>query len=153
MSVVSKDAASGRGPAIFKRANVTKHRPATQRALALLLWLVSMGGSVLWGGGGWQAWAALDVFWVGALLALVLQLVMSWFQITASDRVFSLQYLGALFLSSAATIAGYLPLVFLWLQEGLGVTAWSSWWWGAAVAVVVVAIAVDVVPERTLFEG
>jgi hypothetical protein len=139
-------------PALFRRSAITRHRSATQRAGAVLLWVISVSGAVLWGGGGWSQWAAYTPNVATALLALVVQLLTSWAQLTASDRRLSIQYLAALTVSSGTTLAGYVPLVNLGLADWFGVQVWTPWWWLAIMIVVVAAVAVDVVPERTLFE-
>ena len=139
-------------PALFKRRQVTQYRSLTDRGGALLLWVVSVVGAVLWGGGGWTAWSSLNPHWPLAALALVVQLITSWFQIVGSARWRSVQYLAPLALSAAMTLLGYLPLIYLGLVLWFGVQAWTPWWWAANVAVFVAAVAIDVVPERTFLE-
>ncbi len=138
--------------AIFRRSSFTRHRTGTQRAGAALLWLLSASGAVLWGGGGWPAWASQTPNLLGAALALVLQLIVSWLQVTSSDRRLSLQHIGALAVSSGTTAAGFLPLIFLGAGLWFDVQPWTNPWWAIGAGTVLLAVGADEIPERVLFE-
>lgn len=141
------------GAAVFRRSSFTRHRTNTQRAGAIILWLTSVAGALLWGGGGWEAWSSLTPNVLLAGFALVLQGVVSWSQVVSSDRPFGAQYLSSLAISVGTSLAGYLPLLGFWLGQAFGIALWTPLWWFATAVTMLLAIAADVVPERTLFEG
>lgn len=100
-----------------------------------------------------MAWSSLSPNILLATCALCLQAVVSWSQLVSSDRPFGVQYLVSLAISVSTSVAGYLPLLSLWLLHMFKVEAWSIPWWLAAGVFTLVAVAADVVPERILFEG
>jgi hypothetical protein len=141
-----------RGPALFSGRKLAGQQSGLERFVAILLLLLSLAGSVLAGGGGVEAWAALRPLWWGALAALALQGVLSYVQWVYCTRWASWQYLSAVAVSSALTLIGFWPLAHPWL---VGVLEWARV--PAAMApnyagalLIVVALGIDLFPERTL---
>jgi hypothetical protein len=135
--------------AMVSRTVFTQHRTNTQRALAISLFVGSVSGAAIWGGGGIAAWVALTPNLVGLGFALALQVALSWAQLIYSDRPKSVPYIGSLLISSSMTLAGYIPLVLVGLASA-SIPAWSFWGVVALVATVVACALADIVPERTL---
>lgn len=102
--------------AIFKRHELAQNQVTVERFVASALLLVSVVGSLLYGGGGVSAWRQLAPGWLGASAALALQGLCTWGQWTYADlRWRSAWWLLAFVLSLAMTVAGYWPLVHPWL--------------------------------------
>lgn len=148
MTVQQRDIGQADATIVTARA-LARQQPLFERIVAGVLMALSFGGTALWGGGGWGAWATLNPSWVGLLLGLTAQAVLSYSQYIYCERVLQWRYLVPLILSSALTIAGYLPLVYDSLS------GWVSVWGGPAITpaltviiVTVPAVWLDMVPER-----
>lgn len=131
--------------AILKRANFTRWRKATVRLLALIVWLLSIGGSALFGVGGPDALLNGSPFWIGGGAVLLFQLLLSWIQLVHSDDPRSLWYIGSVVLSSSLTCLGYEPLFSRWVA-GYELTTMLV----LSVLGILFALAADVWPERKL---
>lgn len=140
------------GAALFRRSDFTRHKSVTTRVGLVVLWLVLVAGTLIWSGGGWQAWRNLNPNLLMAVFGLALQLVVSWSQLVSSDRPLSLQYLVSVAISISSSLAGHLPLISYWLGYTFEIMPMTAPWLVSMIAAVVVALCADVLPERGLFE-
>ena len=150
---VPRRAPARSGAAIARRSDLARHQPTLERLVAAFLLLISLGGSVLFGGGT-DDWLAMSPNWIGAVVALVVQVAVSFGQWVYADNT-APWYSVLVLVSTGMTVAGYWPLVHPWLTmqvtaftTGGAIAVYAAWIAGALIAVF--AIVVDIVPERIL---
>jgi hypothetical protein len=142
--------------AIVSRAALARQQPAIKRLLALLVFGVSLFGALLWGGGGWAAWASMEPRWWGVAAAVILQTLCTIVQWVFCDQWRNPYYLGAIGVSTATTVAGYWPLTFNALSDmitSIGAPSPYAIYYGPIIAgllIVGAAAAMDVLPEKIL---
>jgi len=143
-----------RRAAIVSRAALAKQQPLVKRGLAFGLFGASVGGSLLWGGGGLAAWLALHPNWGGVLAAIAAQVVCSAVQWVWCHDGWNPYYLVALAVSSATTALGFWPLVHPGLTRMLQSLDGALWtFYGphiAGVLIVLGALIADIYPEKVL---
>lgn len=144
-----------KGSAIWNARKLARHQDGVEFFAAALLFLASLAGSTLAGGGGASTWAAGSPNLAGAAGAFVSQLLLSYVQyVYALDGFRAWQYRFALYISATLTICGYLPLVVPALAAmlvGLYVPHVTAYILGSLI-LICAAVAADVYPERTLVE-
>lgn len=145
--------------ALFRRSAFARQQNGAKRFLAILLFLVSVAGAVIWGGGGPAAWAALTPLWWGVVGALVLQGVMTYGQwVFGGPGWWNPLYLLSWGVSTLTTVLGYWPLVFDWLTTRVravaGAESTAGYYapWIAGAIIVAVAAGLDWLPEQTLLD-
>lgn len=148
--------------ALFKRGTFTRQQTGVRRFLAVSLFLLSVAGAVIWGGGGPAQWAAFQPLIWGIIGALVLQGLTTYGQWVFGGPGWA--WLNPLYLvcwgiSTATTVLGYWPLVHPWLsgriQAAFGGPATTLGYyapWLASGIIVIVAAGLDWLPEQTLLD-
>lgn len=75
-----------KSPALFRRPDFNQHQPTVERGVAIFLLILSWLGTLLWGGGGWEAWSVIQPYPPGLTLGLVLQGICTGIQWVYSNR-------------------------------------------------------------------
>lgn len=139
---------------IFSRSKLAQWQPMIKRGLAFGLWGISIGGSLLWGGGGLAAWMTLTPNWGGVLTAVAAQVVCSVVQWVWCHTWWNPYYLAALAVSSGTTTLGFWPLVHPGLTRMLQSLDGSLWtFYGPYIAggiMILGALVADIYPEKVL---
>jgi len=138
-----------KSPALFRRPDFNQHQPTVERGVAIFLLILSWLGTLLWGGGGWEAWSVIQPYPPGLTLGLVLQGICTGIQWVYSNRWGSLWYLGSVLASTSSTVAGYFPLVLLGLPL-LGYQPTGTAWWVTLGLTIIAGLLLDILPERIL---
>jgi hypothetical protein len=140
---------TNKSSALFRRTSFTRLQPSVERAVALFLLALSWLGTVLWGGGGWEAWSVLRPYVPGLALGLVLQTFCTGIQWVYSNRWGSLWYLGTVLASTGSSVAGYFPLALLSLPL-FGFQPTGVAWWVTLGVSILAGLLLDILPERIL---
>jgi hypothetical protein len=147
-----------RGAALFRRASFARQQSAVRRGLAVGLVLISVGGAVLWGGGGVEAWRSLSPTWWGVVGALALQLACTLGQwVFGGPSWWNPLYLLALCASTLTTVLGYWPLTHPWLTAQIaaltagGAAAYYAPWIAGGI-IAAAAVSADWLPEQVLLD-
>lgn len=135
--------------ALFRKASFIRLQPSVERAVALFLLVLSWLGTLLLGGGGWEAWSVLQPSLVGLALGTVIQMICTGVQWIYSDRWLSKGYVLTVLVSAGSTTAGYFPLVLLGLPL-IGLQPTGGAWWGTLALTIIVSLVLDILPERIL---
>jgi hypothetical protein len=143
---------------VVHRGMLTTYQGLIKRMAALGIYAVSFAGSLLWGGGGVDAWLSLTPNVAGIIGALILQGVCTAVQWTfGGSNWYNPWYVGSVMLSGGSSLAGYWPVIYPWLVgvllalfDGGAIAVYAPWIAGALM--VVAMLLADVLPERILIQ-
>ncbi len=139
--------------AIVRTATLEASRPHFERAIGMLMLIVSFAGTVALFNGGWTP-TLRGALGTGALLGFGLQAICTAVEWMYRRRRFSLPYLAALALDAGATALSYYPLFGLSVAaaiapSGLGDSAASVLSWAI---IGMASILLAMLPEASLID-